>query len=411
MAWAFVPGCSHTDPPKKVTVRYPTLPKKSVPDYLQDTVISYTDLTGTDSFPVSGYGLVANLNGTGGGRVPKAVREYMIKEMARHGFGMIGRDLAAPEDVLANKSFAIVRVDALIPPGARSWSDTDNHPERSWYTWFDVKVSALPESDTTSLAHGDLYLTDLKVNGANPLEPGSGNVMVKARAEGSIFINPAYALPGSGDTTAAKASRVRGTVLGGAMATENRPLVLRLRAPELRMSRAIERRINEQFQDVMDQYLPVKAEGAYIADAQDEGIIYVLVPKAYSDDWEHFAGVMNHLYMKGGSPQFAAIKAQELADAAVLPEARLLDISFCWEGLGKSALHAIQPLMKSKNIDVQYAAARAAAFIGDPDAVPVLVAIARSQDNPFHLNAGSSARSASAIADGRSHASQSAGGG
>ena len=96
-----------------VANRYPTLPKKLVPDYLHDTVFEYTDLSGTDFEPISSYGLVANLNGTGRSRAPTAVRDFMVKEINRHNFG--GMDA---ESMLANRSFAIVRVDGYIPPGA-----------------------------------------------------------------------------------------------------------------------------------------------------------------------------------------------------------------------------------------------------------------------------------------------------
>jgi hypothetical protein len=377
LAGLLLPGC--TEEPKKVAPRYLTLPAKQVPDYLKDTILSYTDLGGTEPFPISGYGLVANLNGTGGSRAPTAVREFIVKDMARHGFGDISGGLDSAESILNNRSFAIVRVDGFIPPGARAGSD--------WWTWFDVRISALPESDTTSLAHGDLYATDLKVEGANPLEPGSGNVAVKAQARGPIFINPAYALDDTIDTPAARNARRNGVVIGGARPLENRPLYLRLRAPERRMARAIERRINEQFQDVMDKDLPVKGNGTMLAEAEDEGIVQVLVPRAYADDWQHFAGVMKHIYMRGGSPEFAAIKARELAEQAVKPDAPLMDISYAWEGLGKAGLHAITPLMTGTSPDVQYAAARAAAFIGDPAAIPVLMSIARSNTNPFRVNA------------------------
>jgi hypothetical protein len=370
-------GC--TDPPKKEAPRYVTLPVHKVPKYLEDTIFEYADVTGTEPFPISGYGLVANLNGTGGSRAPTAVREFMIKDMARHGFGNVGGGLGSPEEILNNRSFAIVRVDGSIPPGARAGSD--------WWTWFDVYVSALPESDAASLAHGDLYETDLKVAGANPLEPGSGTVQVWAQARGPVFINPAYALDDATNSAAARSSRRNGWVIGGARPLENRPFVLRLRTPERRMARAMQYRINEEFQDVMDADLPIKGTNPFLAEAEDEGRVTILLPRAYSDDWQHFVGVLKHIYMHGGSPQFALLKSKQLAAEAVKPDAKLLDISYAWEGLGKPALAEITPLMSHPNADVQYAAARAAAFIGDPAAVPVLMSIARTTGNPFRANA------------------------
>jgi hypothetical protein len=370
-------GCND-DAPKKVENRYPTLPHKAVPAFMKGTIYEFADLGGTDPFPISGFGLVANLNGTGGSRAPTAVREFMIKEMARHGFGSVGGGLGSPEELLGNKSFAIVRVDGFLPPGARAGTD--------WWTWFDVHVSALPESDVTSLAHGDLYLTDLKVAGANPLDPGSGNVQVWAQAKGPVFINPAYALDDTTKTIGARNSRRNGWVIGGARPLESRPLFLRLRAPERRMARAIERRINEQFQDVMDKDLPIKGTNPFLAEAEDEGVVKVFVPRAYSDDWVHFAGLLKHTFLNG-SPEFAAVESRRLAEEAVKPDAKLLDITFAWETLGKPALPAIQPLLSNPNPDVQYAAARAGAFNGDPSAVSTLLSIARTTGNPFRANA------------------------
>ena len=367
-------GCG-PEKPAPVVNKYPTLPLKAVPDYLADTILQYTDMTGTEPYPVSGFGLVANLNGTGGSHAPTAVRDYIIKEIGRHRFDTYLGGGTEPDDVLNSKRFAIVRVDGFIPPGARAGGD--------WWTWFDVRVSALPGGDAVSLSDGELYECDLKVGGANPLDPGSGNVALMGQAKGPVFINPAYALDDSTDTPAARSSRRSGVVLGGARALDDRPLILRLRAPERRMARAIESRIIEQFQSVIDDDLRNKK----VASAQDEGMVYVYVPRAYGGDWSHFANLVKHLYMRGASPEFAALKAQQLADAAVTPDAPLEDISYAWEGLGKPALPALAPLMSSATPEVQFAATRAAAFIGDPAAVPVLLQIARASGNSFRVNA------------------------
>ncbi len=379
---AFLGGC--TEPAPKVTNRYAVLSPREVPPYLKDSILEYTDLSGNEPFPISGYGLVTHLHGTGGSRVSTPVRAFMIKELAQHDFGGYGSGWASPEEVLASKDVAIARVDASIPPGARAGTD--------WCTWFDAQVSIPPESEATSLAHGDLYQCDLKINGANPSDPGNGMVAVKGQAAGAVFINPEYALDSTTDTPAARSSRKSGIILAGARVIEDRPLILRLRIPDKRMARSIEQRIIERFQDVVDDDLrPASgadnASSKKVANAQDEGIIYVYVPKAYAGNWEHFMGVVRHLYMRGSNPTFAALKSRELADEAVKPGAKLLDISYCWEGLGKPALFALEPLLSSDKPDVQFAAARAAAFLEDPAAVPVLLDIAGTHGNPFRVNA------------------------
>ena len=201
-------GCTEDAP--KVKATYPTLARREVPPYMRDSVYEYTDMTGTEPFPVSGFGLVANLHRTGGSQAPSAVRDYMVKELSRHQFGVAGGATPSPDRILESKNFAIVRVDGMIPPGARAGA--------GWSTWFDVRVTCLPENDATSLAHGDLYECDLKLGGANASDPGNGMVSVKAQAAGALFVNPRYVVNTDDDSPAAKASRRTGVVLAGARA-------------------------------------------------------------------------------------------------------------------------------------------------------------------------------------------------
>ena len=87
----------------------------------------------------------------------------MIRQMVKHGFGskvLPEYESLDPDRVLMDKRVAIVRVDGLVPPGARSRQT------------FDVQVSALEGNSTTSLAHGKLYFTDLFRNGADPRAVG-----------------------------------------------------------------------------------------------------------------------------------------------------------------------------------------------------------------------------------------------
>ena len=69
--------------------------------------------------------------------------------------------------------------------------------------------------------------------------------------------------------------------------------------------------------------------------------------------------------------------------------ARCMDISYAWEGIGKASLPVIHDrnLMSSPNQDVAYAAARAAAFLGDSAAPQALVDMARTPGHKFQINA------------------------
>ncbi len=378
LAAALLPaGCSRTLPPRMVTSRYPQLPAKTVPDFLQGSILERVDLAHTDFARVSGYGLVVNTDGTGDGSAPNAIRQYIIKEMERKGYGM--RDSAfnrtiSPEQVLADPRNAIVRVDGFVPPGAHKGQR------------FDVQVSALPGSQTTSLAGGSLYTTALQ-----PLTPFGDTsvgpeVDVIANARGPVFVNPAYALDPPPKPTALassanapadrnKAESLRyGIAMNGGLLRMDRPLALRVRQPSRSVARMIQARLQEQYQDKS------------IAEAHDEGLVYVRVPAQYRDDWEHAAGVMQHIFFSTNTG-FVAAKAKQLADLAVAPDAPLLDISYCWEALGPNALPFYAGLIASPSPDVAYAAARAAAFLGDRSAQDALVAMAQNPRHPFRLNA------------------------
>jgi hypothetical protein len=359
-------GCLGNKSKKKdlaLTPHYQSLPPREVPPYLKGTILESCDLLNNTPAQISGFGLVANLRGTGDTFAGNAVRQYILTTMVKRGFGsrQMGFENMQPEDVLRDPRFAIVRVDGLIPPGVRRMQR------------FDLFISTLDGNNTSSLAHGDLYRTDLKVDGANVQMPGH-TIDVWATGEGSIFVNPAYAMEVNPTSTEARNSLRQGVIPAGGVAMMDRPLVLKLRQPQLSVARWVEWRIDQAFQN------PATAA------AKDEALISIVVPEKYGTDWEHFSQVVRHLYMDS-RPEFAVVKARQLAEEAVKPDAPLLDISYCWEAMGPAALPFVTPLMTSEKPDVAFAAARAAAYLGDGSAQSVLMQMARTTGHAFQLAA------------------------
>src|SRR5207248_4321407 len=120
-------------------------------------------MTRTEGLAVSGFGVVVNLDGTGDSKAPNAVRQYIIKQMVTHkgGSSLIpGAKQMSPERMLSDSRVAIVEVLGMLPPGSRKGQR------------FDVQVSALPDSDTTSLARGTLWTTELRLRGTDYRDPG-----------------------------------------------------------------------------------------------------------------------------------------------------------------------------------------------------------------------------------------------
>jgi flagellar basal body P-ring protein FlgI len=366
-------GClPAVDPPKAIKlVKLP--PPTDLPDFMGGSIRQYAVTQQLDTANVSGYGLVGQLRGTGSSKASNTVRGYMWKEMVRRGFDnstIPGYGKLTPADVFADPRFAIVRVDAYIPPGAREGD------------WIDARVTALPEpNETTSLVHGMLFETDLKESGADRPNP-AGAITTLAVVKGPIMVNPVYALDNPlSASPAAQESLRSGTVMYSAIVKHDRPIMLQLRDPQGSTARQIQAVVNERFQTVGSEAKPA-------ADAKSETIVELLVPKAYRGNYQHFVKVVEHLYLQRDT-SFKVKMAQRLAAEAVKPDAKLEDIAYAWEGLGARSLDAVRPLLIHPNPDVAYWAARAAAFIGDPTqaAESRLMQMAASPTHPYRLAA------------------------
>jgi hypothetical protein len=359
-------GCNAPAKPEPKPIVEPRHPnvglRKDLPAFMKGTIHEAANVDNKDPYLVSGFGLVVGLEGTGNNTgVPLAVRNHMIDEMVRHGMGSLNGPMAdlKPERVINDPNAALVEVYAFIPPGAREGQRCD------------VLVQAVTGSETRSLAKGMLYDASLFKDGADPLNP-KGKIHSFVKARGDVFVNP-----GSWDAkegTSAATTLRTGTILGGGTVLSDRPIWLRVRTPQLSLARAMEFVIDQRFQS--DQ----------VARTQDEGVVFLFVPRQYNGDWEHFMGVVRHLYLNT-SPGFKAMKAKELAEEAVKPDAPLSNISYAFEGLGDAALPYLRPLYANGSGKVAFSAARAGAFIGDPTAIDALGDIAEADGHAFQLQA------------------------
>jgi hypothetical protein len=319
----------------------------SLPSFLKGSIMEATRLENDDLFPISGWGLIVNLDGTGGSdQISNNLKAFMRKQLAAKGFGTgddkLMREMT-PERVLADKNVAVAAVSANLPPGARKGQ------------WIDVYVSA-ERDEVSSLARGRLYNLQLTINGADPISPMLP-VNTWALASGPVFVNPAVALKYTQNSDSQTKRTLRtGTIIGGGQVSTDRPLLLRLRHPDSRLARSIETRVNEYFHQDL------------VCRARDQGYCQLYVPEQYGTEWEHVAKLVQHIYMQGGSEAFARSKARELTAEAAKPNAPLQDISYCWEGLGINALPELSSILASPNTRpaIRFAAARAAAYIGDP---------------------------------------------
>src|SRR6478752_6018135 len=72
-------GCADKKPPIVIPPRYETLRPRVLPEVFKDTILERCMLINTDPYLVNGFGVVANLHGTGDSTAPNAVRDYIVK--------------------------------------------------------------------------------------------------------------------------------------------------------------------------------------------------------------------------------------------------------------------------------------------------------------------------------------------
>jgi hypothetical protein len=360
-------GCaSKAPPPAPKEPLWPTLPLQQVPDFMQGTLFERVRFSALEEMPVYGYSLAVNLHDTGDSNAPSFVRDYIIKQMLLRGFDsyvMGTYQNVSPEQMLRDKRVAIVAVEGRLPVGARSGQS------------FDVIVRSLQHNSTKSLAHGDLYQCDLSQIGL--IEPSGIEARLQAFVPGGpIFVNPAYALTEGATTQPGTPATLRvGTVLNGGVVRADRPINLQLRRPQVSTARAIEALISQRWQAPTQMGMVHGDKDDVVAKAENQGLVLIYVPPQYKGDWKHFLGVVSHLYLNQ-SPEFLAARLRQLVEKAHDPNVSLADISLCWEAMGPEALPSFEPLISDPDPDIAFAAARAAAFLGDSPARQALAQMA-----------------------------------
>lgn len=325
------------------------------PGYLHGTVGSLTRLRRGDDRPVlvSGYGLVAQLRHTGSNSVPQTLRQYYMNMLRKRG----DRDprFKSPRSVLSDDRFAAVRVEGLIPAGARRG------------TRFDVLVTALEGTQTTSLEHGLLYTADLAIMGANLSGMFSRPL---AEARGPIYVDPFDVQPGEAGEQVLSA-----LVIAGGRVTSERQIKLILNRASYTRSGLIADRINERFpMDLVDR--------DPTANARNDTTIELNVPHRFSRDPRRFLRLVGHLFLQREAG-FEVRKAQQLADLLLVNAEYAPHVSLAWQALGKRTIPVLRYYYEHAMWPIRFAALEAGAVLGDPQAATGLDVVASNPD-PSH---------------------------
>ncbi|MGA1267111.1 MAG: flagellar basal body P-ring protein FlgI [Phycisphaerales bacterium] len=327
---------------------------------MRGTVASEAVLLGFQDVVVRGYGLVVGLQGTGSRTMPAEVRAMLLRELARREVADSTRGMGiSPERFLDSDDIAAVLVEGVIPAGATSGSN------------FDVRVSAVPGSSTTSLEGGRLWTCDLR---PGPATAGSKQAAILAEARGAIVINPFLPVGVSGGETV---DRMSGRVLNGGRVIKDMPLRLRLATPSHVRSATIAMAINSRFPREVGQRDDT-------ARGKNGEYVDITVPPSFHGKSSDFAQLVRHatLDLQNGEAVAAAVRRSLLATPGAAAAA-----SWRWQAIGKRSVPMIQDLYTYPEEQPRMAALEAGAKLDDPLAVPPLLDMARNGSPDLRLAA------------------------
>lgn len=331
-------------------------------------------ITNADPIPVSGIGLVTNLQGTGSDGPQGEYRVMLKEDLQKHlrNIPELKTLYKTAEEVLSDPSNSLVLVSALIPAGARKGDPID------------VEVSLPAGSKTTSLRGGYLlecqlydYNTtktlDPKYSGANSAILGH----VRAKAKGPVLV-------GLGPNDEGKLKQ--GRIWGGGHCNFDRPFLFTLdsKHQQVRIAMSAADRINETFNG------PMRSAGTgAIASAKNNVVVEVTAPHQYKHNLPRFLRVARLVPLREGknskkkedlSPDQApgAIYRRQLEEDLLDP-AHCVTAALRLEALGSESIPALKHGLHCKDhVLVRFCAAEALAYLDCPAAGEELAEIVKN---------------------------------
>lgn len=368
LAIALLPACAKKEQEVSLSEMWNGKPKTAEPKgekaaafdpLVSDTVGELTLIADNFGQRLRGFGVVVGLGENGGGDVPTTVRQYLIDYMNKQ---QLSANRSKPrisiEKLLDSPDTAVVSVFGVLPAGAPKG------------TPFDLQVEAI-SSQTKSLEGGLLLPCEMKVFQAAASGAGLVAGHELARAQGPIFVNP---FKGE-DSGAARRDQRRGLVLGGGRSTEPRKFRFILREPTYSQADRIEKRLNEQY-----------GQTPKIADAISRGFITITTPPAFYDAPDHFMQLAPHVLLNS-DPSFVDRRMRELNETLPKTADRRDALALAWEAIGKAAIPQVQVHYNSSEPALRYFAARAGLRLKDSTALPVIMQVAATRNEPYRLQA------------------------
>ncbi|MBN2314750.1 MAG: flagellar basal body P-ring protein FlgI [Sedimentisphaerales bacterium] len=313
---------------------------------LGPTIGSLANVLAPEPAPVEGYSIVGGLRNTGSAECPPQIRAY-LKRYIQKQLASSGQPGSLDIDKYINSlETAVVLVEGIIPA----------IPSKNEY--FDLKVTALPNTQTTSLEGGILYNTELK-------RPGSFGIAtdVLADAEGPIFTDK---------ISSVQADPKVGFVLGGGKVLNEYRIILALQESDFRIANAIRNRLNERF--------GVGTARAVLADR-----VEVMVPNYYKNRKQRFISMIQTMYLNQdveATQKRIKTLVNELTDSEDKAKSEI-----ALEAIGNQSLGYLNELLNSPDERIKLHAARCMLNLGSDAGLAALRQIAMDTSSPNRLEA------------------------
>jgi len=309
---------------------------------LGTTIGSLCEVVSTDFVDVEGYGIVGGLRGTGSSECPTRIREYLkqhiLKQMTNRRTNIDG--------FINSPDTAVVRVHGTMPTSVME------------SRIFDVKVTALPGTQTTSLEGGWLHSADLKLLGRFSVA-----TRVFATARGPVFMDT---------LNRDEIDRKTGYVLGGGTVIGEYPFGLVLRKPDFTITNIIRNRLNGRF-------------GPNTAKAETARHIELNLPAKYGKQKHRFISMVKLMYL-AETDEITKERIETFVGKLSAAE-DMNESEYVLEAIGNASVSRLAGLLNSGNEEVRLRAGRCMLNLGNDGGLEILKKIAMDKDSTRRLEA------------------------
>ncbi len=309
---------------------------------------------GLDFAKVDGIGLAIGLNGTGSPAKPTLQREHVLRALSSN------KKVDDANSLVASLNTEVVAITGMLPPGIRKGE------------YYDLSIKSIGGSEATSLENGMILQTRMQ-----PMANLGGGIKkghTTGLARGRILVDSLF------ESRKDRPNQLKGIVLGGGKAVEDRPLGLSVRGETVssRTTRLMAHAINERFTTAD------LAGRKGVAEAKTDRNITLIVPDSYTGNVGRYMGVIRNIAY--GESVTDRVNRMEELDRQIGEPANAATAAIRLEALGNDGIPALKRALRHHDFEVQFHAAQALAYSGQSDGIDILKKAA-AEEPAFRWNA------------------------